>query len=80
MPFAAAWDYRTKWSKSQTERETPYDSTYMWELKYDVNEPVSQTETDSWTQRAGWRLPGEGGIEGSDGVVRLGLADASSYI
>lgn len=52
----------------------------MWELKYDVNEPVSQTETDSWTQRAGWRLPGEGGIEGSDGVVRLGLADASSYI
>ena len=27
--------YYTKWSKSQ--RQIPYDTTYMWNLKYDTN-------------------------------------------
>ena len=26
-------DYHTKWSKSDTERQIPYDITYMWNLK-----------------------------------------------
>ena len=30
-------DYHTKWSKSERERQIPYDITYMWNLKYDTN-------------------------------------------
>ena len=31
-------DYHTKWSKSDRERQIPYDITNMWNLKYDTNE------------------------------------------
>ena len=41
-------DYHTKQSKSQRERQIPYDSTYMWHLKYDTNEPIYKTGIDSW--------------------------------
>jgi len=34
----ATRDYHSKWSKSERERQIPYDSTYMWNLKYDANE------------------------------------------
>ena len=30
-------------------RKIPYDINYMWSLKYDTNEPIYETETDSWT-------------------------------
>ena len=43
----AAWDYHTKWSKSEREKQIPYDITYMQNLKYDTNEPIYKTETDS---------------------------------
>ena len=42
-------DYRTKWSKSERERQIPYNITYMWNLKYDTNEFIYKTETDSQT-------------------------------
>ena len=42
-------DYHTKWSKSEGERQIPYDITYMWNLKYDTNELTYETETDSQT-------------------------------
>ena len=29
--------------------QTPYDTTYMWNLKYDTNELIYETETDSQT-------------------------------
>ena len=45
----ATIDYHTKWSKSERERQIPYDITYMWNLKYDTNEPIYKTETDSQT-------------------------------
>ena len=45
----ATRDYHTKWSKSERERQIPYDITYMWHLKYDTNEPIYKTETDSRT-------------------------------
>ena len=32
---------------SQKERQTPYGITYMWNLKYDTNEPIHKIETDS---------------------------------
>ena len=34
---------------SQTERQIPYDITYMWNLKYDTNKLIYKTETDSQT-------------------------------
>ena len=40
-------DYRTK--RSQSERQIPYDITYLWNLKYDTNEHIYETETDSQT-------------------------------
>ena len=29
--------------------QIPYDITYMWNLKYDTNELIYETETDSQT-------------------------------
>ena len=52
--------YITKGSKSERERQIPYDITYMWNLKYDTNELIYGTETDSqiwktdkWLLRSG---------------------------
>ena len=53
MPFVATWIQLEiiilKWSKSERERQTPNDITYMWNLKYGKNEPIYKTETDSQT-------------------------------
>ena len=53
-------DYHTKQSKSERERQMPYDITYMWNLKYNTNEFIYETETDSQTQKT----KGKGGGEG----------------
>ena len=44
-------DYLDYLSKvSQTEKDKiPYDITYMWNLKYDINELIYKTEIDSQT-------------------------------
>ena len=47
-------EYHTK--QSNSERQLPYDGTYMWNLKYDVNEPVCETEAESYI-RIDWQLP-----------------------
>ena len=49
MPFAATWlePEIIILSKSERERQIPYDITYMWNLKYDTYEPIYETETDS---------------------------------
>ena len=41
--------YHTKWSKSKTERQILYNIIYMQNLKYDTNELIYKTETQ--TQR-----------------------------
>ena len=41
--------YHTKRSKSERERQIPYDITYTWNLKYNTNEHIYETETDSQT-------------------------------
>ena len=38
-----------KWSKSERERQIPYDITYTWNLKYDTNESTYETETATQT-------------------------------
>ena len=70
MPLAATQmnlDYPLKWSKSQRERQVPY-ITYLWNLKYNTNEPIYKTETDSQRKptcdcqgEGGWRKDGVGG-------------------
>ena len=42
-------DDHTKQSKLKRERQILYDFTYMWNLKYDTNEHIYKTETDSET-------------------------------
>ena len=75
----ATRDYHTKWSKSERERQIPYDITYMWNLIYDTNEPVCKTKQ---THRHGEQTCGcQGGAgEGEGWNRRLRLVDASSYI
>ena len=41
-------DYHSKWSRSDRQRQIPYSITYMWNLKYDLNKHIYETETDSW--------------------------------
>ena len=50
-------DDHTKWSKSERERQIPYNITYIWHLKYDTNELIYKTEADSQTQRTDLWLP-----------------------
>ena len=45
----ATRDYHTKWRTSERERQIPYDITDMWNLKYDTNKLIYETETDSQT-------------------------------
>ena len=53
MPFCSNMDRtrvsHTKWSKSERKRQIPYGITYIWNAKYDTNEPIYKTETDSQT-------------------------------
>ena len=42
-------DDHTKRSKSERERQIPYDITYIWNLQYDTSELINKTETDSQT-------------------------------
>ena len=40
-------DYHTKQSKSERDRQIPYDITYLWNLKYETNWHIYETKTDS---------------------------------
>ena len=54
-------DYPTKWSKSERERQISCDITHMWNLKYDTNELIFKTETDSQTENKLMVTKGERG-------------------
>lgn len=57
----------------------PYDITYMQHLKYNTNEHVYETETDSQTQTTDfWLL--RGGRMGKTSTGSLGLAYINYYI
>ena len=45
-----------------------YDITYMWNLKYDINELIYKTETDLWLPRQRWV---GGGINQEFGISGL---------
>ena len=69
-------DYHTKRSKS--ERKIPYNITYMWNLRYDMNELIYNTETDSQREQTCGCQRGKG--MGQGWIGSLGLADANYYI
>ena len=50
-------DYHIKQSKSERERQIPYNITYMWNLKYDTNGHIYERETDSQISRTYLWLP-----------------------
>ena len=60
-------DFHTESSKSEKEKETPYDITYMWSLKYGTNE-LSSKQKRSWTCMTDLCLPGERGEGGGSGM------------
>ena len=60
---------------STVSQKDKYHITYMWNLKYDTNEIVYKTETDS--QRTDFWLPGVGGDEGEQWTGNLGLVEGN---
>ena len=48
-------DYHIKWSKSRDKYQV-LSLIYMWNLKYDRNELIYKTQTDSETQETNLRL------------------------
>ena len=57
----------SKRSKSEREGQIPYDITYMWNLKYDTQDHIYETKTDSQIQTTDLRLPRRGVEEGRIG-------------
>ena len=52
MPFVATWmdlDIIILSAMTERERQIPYDITYIWNLKYDTNNLIYETEIDSQT-------------------------------
>ena len=69
-------DDHTKWSKSDRERQTSDDISYMQNLKYYTKELIYKTETDTYIENKlmvtkGER--GEGGINKEFGISRYKL-------
>jgi len=75
----ATRDSYTKWSKPERNGQTPYDITYLWNLKYGTNDPIYKTETDHRqgdqacdSQGGWWEAVGRTG--------RLGFGDINCHI
>jgi len=50
MPFAAAWmdlEIVILSEVNHTEKEIPYNTTYIWNLKYNTNQHIYEMKTDS---------------------------------
>ena len=59
-----------------SQRHTPYDTTYIWNLKYGTNKPMEQKQT----HRHGEQTCGCHGGGGSGMDWDLGVIDANYYI
>ena len=76
MPFAATWmqlEFITLSEVSQKDKHR--DITYLWNLKYDTNEPKTQKQTQRHREQTyGCHGGGAwGGIQGEAGVSRCKL-------
>ena len=64
---------RDSHTKRRRKGQIPYDTTYMWNLKYSTNEPIYKTETPSHREKA-CGCQGEGnGMDWKFGVSRCKL-------
>ena len=79
-PFAAAWmqvEIIMLSEVSQKEKDKYRKIiTFVWNLKYGINEPIYKTETDSQTQKTDLWLPRrglQGGMNWKFGVSRCKL-------
>ena len=80
MPSAATWmDLEIIILSEVRQRQIPHDIPYTWNLKYETNELIYKTETDSQTQRTDLWLPRVRGVR-EGWIGSLGLADANYYI
>ena len=79
MPIVATWmgpEIIKLHEVSHTEIQIPYDITNMWNIKYDTNVPIYETETESRhrEETGGGRRKGfGGGMEWEIGVSRCKL-------
>ena len=50
LPFAATWMKLEIiiLNEVSQRKQIQYDIIYMWNLKYDINEPIHEAETESW--------------------------------
>ena len=50
LPFAATWMKLEiiVLNEVSQRKQIQYDIIYMWNLKYDINEPIHEAETESW--------------------------------
>ena len=70
-----------KWSQSEAERQIPHAITYRRNLKYNTNELIYRTETDSQTQSTGlWLSRGRGWGTGGLGVRACARACSLSRV
>ena len=82
MPFATTWmdlEITTVSKASHKEKDKYHMISLMWNLKYDTNQHIHETDsqrTDLWFPK-GRGVWGEGMGEGWTGS--LGLADANHY-
>ena len=62
---------------SLRERQIPYDITYMYNLKYDTEEPIYETETDPQTESR--LVAAKVGMWGSERKrLEFGISDAKN--
>ena len=54
-------DSHTKWSKSERERQIPYDFTYIWNLTHSTNEPFHRKENHRHVEQTCGCQEGGGG-------------------
>ena len=59
-----------KWSKSERERQIPYDITYIWNLIYGKNEPFHRKENPGHGEQTCDFQGGGSGIDWEFGINR----------
>ena len=74
MPFSGTWIDMEIIILTEVSQKETYDITYMQNLKYDTNEPIYKTETDSQTQTTDLWLPRRREL-GEEWTGSLGLTE-----
>ena len=79
-PFAATWMQLEILilNKPERKRQTPYDITYLWNLKYGTDDPIYKTETNHSSEEQTCDSQGRGERVGWMGSSRFW--DANCYI